>query len=80
MSEGAEKGLALIDTLESSGELGEYHLLYAARADLLRRLGRMREATEAYTRALRLTRNPIEQNYLRRRLAELNPIECQDLR
>jgi RNA polymerase sigma-70 factor, ECF subfamily len=79
MSEGAEKGLALIDTLESSGELGEYHLLYAARADLLRRLGRMREATEAYTRALRLARNPIEQNYLRRRLAELNPIECQDL-
>ena len=79
MSEGAEKGLALIDTLESSGELGEYHLLFAARADLLRRLGRMREATEAYTRALRLARNPIEQNYLRRRLAELNPIECQDL-
>ena len=78
MSEGAERGLALIDALESSGELGEYHLLYAARADLLRRLGRMREAIEAYTRALRLARNPIEQNYLRRRLAELKPIECPD--
>jgi len=40
MSEGPEQGLVLIDTLESSGELSDYYLLYAARADLLRRLGR----------------------------------------
>ncbi len=73
MSEGPERGLALMDTLESSGELREYHLLYAARADLLRRLGHTSEAAEAYTRALTLARNPIEQNYLRRRMAELNP-------
>jgi RNA polymerase sigma-70 factor, ECF subfamily len=72
MSEGLEQGLIRIDTLESSGELSDYYLLYAARADLLRRLGRKPEASEAYTRALHLARNPIEQNYLRRRLVELN--------
>jgi len=72
MSEGPERGLARIDGLESSGELSDYYLLHAARADLLRRLGRKLEATEAYTRALQLARNPIEQNYLRRRLAELD--------
>ena len=72
MSEGPERGLARIDCLESSGELSDYYLLHAARADLLRRLGRKLEATEAYTRALQLARNPIEQNYLRRRLAELD--------
>jgi RNA polymerase sigma-70 factor, ECF subfamily len=72
MSEGLEQGLVRIDTLESSGELSDYYLLYAARADLLRRLGRKPEAGEAYTRALHLARNPIEQNYLRRRLVELN--------
>jgi RNA polymerase sigma-70 factor, ECF subfamily len=72
MSEGPEQGLGLIETLESSGELSDYYLLYAARADLLRRLGRKPEAAEAYTRALHLARNPIEQNYLRRRLVELD--------
>ena len=72
MSEGLELGLVRIDTLESSGELSDYYLLYAARADLLRRLGRKPEAIEAYTHALHLARNPIEQNYLRRRLVELD--------
>jgi RNA polymerase sigma-70 factor (ECF subfamily) len=72
MSEGLELGLVRIDTLESSGELSDYYLLHAARADLLRRLGRKPEAIEAYTRALHLARNPIEQNYLRRRLVELD--------
>jgi RNA polymerase sigma-70 factor (ECF subfamily) len=72
MSEGPERGLVLIDTLESSGELSDYYLLHAARADLLRRLGRKPEAADAYTRALRLARNPIEQSYLRRRLVELD--------
>jgi RNA polymerase sigma-70 factor (ECF subfamily) len=71
MSEGPERGLALIDQLGATGDLSEYHLFHAARADLLRRLNRHAEATEAYTRALALTRNPIEQNYLRRRLAQL---------
>jgi RNA polymerase sigma-70 factor (ECF subfamily) len=71
MSEGPERGLVLIDQLGATGDLSEYHLFHAARADLLRRLNRHAEATEAYTRALALTRNPIEQNYLRRRLAQL---------
>jgi RNA polymerase sigma-70 factor (ECF subfamily) len=71
LSEGPECGLALIDQLGDTGDLSEYHLFHAARADLLRRLNRHAEATEAYTRALALTRNPIEQNFLRRRLAQL---------
>jgi RNA polymerase sigma-70 factor, ECF subfamily len=62
----------LIDELGSSRELREYHLFHAARADLLRRLGRCSEAADAYTRALELARNPVEQNYLRRRLAQLS--------
>jgi RNA polymerase sigma-70 factor, ECF subfamily len=71
MSEGPERGLALIDQLGVSGDLAGYHLYHAARADLLRRLGRSGEAAEAYTRALDLTRNPVEQSYLRRRLSQL---------
>jgi RNA polymerase sigma-70 factor (ECF subfamily) len=71
MSEGPERGLTLIDQLGASGDLAEYHLYHAARADLLRRLNRPTEAAEAYTRALDLTRNPVEQAYLRRRLGQL---------
>jgi len=71
MSEGPERGLTLIDELGTTGDLAEYHLYHAARADLLRRLGRHTEAAEAYTRALNLAQNPVEQAYLRRRLAEL---------
>jgi RNA polymerase sigma-70 factor (ECF subfamily) len=73
MHEGPERGLALIDGLGAAGSLREYHLFHAARADLLRRLGRSPEAREAYARALALARNPVEQNYLRRRLAQLQP-------
>ncbi len=71
MAEGPERGLTLIDQLGATGDLGEYHLFHAARADLLRRLNRPTEAAEAYTRALDLARNPVEQQYLRRRLSEL---------
>ncbi len=71
MSEGPARGLGLIDELGATGDLTDYHLFHAARADLLRRLDRKAEAAEAYARALNLARNPIEQNYLRRRLAEL---------
>ncbi len=73
MSEGIEKGLRRVDKIGSDGALDDYHLFHAARADLLRRLGRTHEAIKAYSRALELTRNPIEQNYLRRRLIELTP-------
>ena len=71
MSEGLEKGLALIDELGASGELGDYYLYHAARADLLRRLGRNADASSAYRAAMNLTTNDVEQTYLRRRLAQV---------
>ena len=71
MSSGIERGLALIDRLGESGRLESYHLYHAARADLLRRLGRATEAADAYNRALELTANTQEQAYMRRRLAEV---------
>ena len=69
MADGPEAGLALMDEL--SEELGDYHLLHSARADLLRRLERHDEATAAYERALELAQNPVERAFLQRRLAEL---------
>lgn len=72
MSEGLEMGLGLVDRLGSGGELESYYLYHAARADLLRRLGRCREASLAYSRALELTANAVERRYLRRRLAEVD--------
>ena len=70
MAQGPEHGLAWIERLAQGGELDGYHLLPAARADLLRRLGRRAEAAEAYRAALALVRNPAERLYLERRLAE----------
>jgi len=69
MAEGPEIGLALIDLLAS--ELDEYHLLHAARADLLRRLGSKREAADSYERALQLVTNESERRFLERRLREV---------
>jgi RNA polymerase sigma-70 factor (ECF subfamily) len=71
MARSLEEGLALLDELERRAELEEFHLLPAARADLLRRLGRKTEAEEAYRRALALATNDIERRFLRRRLAEI---------
>jgi RNA polymerase sigma-70 factor (ECF subfamily) len=71
MSEGFEKGLSLIDEPGVDGKLNHYYLFHAARADLLRRLNRVDEATTAYTRALSLTTNHVEQQYIRRRLKEI---------
>jgi RNA polymerase sigma-70 factor (ECF subfamily) len=68
---GPEAGLRLLDDLETRGVLPGYHLLPAARADLLRRLGRTAEAAEAYHRALDLAGNPAEQRFLERRLGEV---------
>ena len=65
MAAGPERGLALIDAIEG---LDGYHLLHAARADLLRRLGRGEEARAAYERALALATNPVEQAFLREQL------------
>ena len=72
MAGGVDQGLAWIDRLDARGALGDYHLLPAARADLLRRAGRTVEARAAYERALALVRNPTERDYLQRRLGELS--------
>jgi RNA polymerase sigma-70 factor, ECF subfamily len=69
MASGPETGLACIDALAPSGALEHYHLFHAARADLLRRLGRKDEAAEAYRRALALASNGAERAFLERRLA-----------
>src|SRR5919197_2275747 len=71
MAEGAERGLAQVDDLEACGLLRGYHLLPAARADLLRRLGRRDEAAAAYAQAIALSRNEAERKYLESRLTEM---------
>jgi RNA polymerase sigma-70 factor (ECF subfamily) len=68
MSDGPERGLALIDGIEG---LDAYRHLHSARADLMRRLGRSGEAAQAYTRALELAQQPAERAFLERRLAEV---------
>jgi RNA polymerase sigma-70 factor, ECF subfamily len=70
MAEGVAQGLAWIDQLAARNELDDYHLLQAARADLLRRLGRGDEARAAYRAALALVRGDAERRYLQRRLQE----------
>ena len=67
MADGPERGLELIDRIE----LPSYHLLHAARADLLRRLGRSEEAASSYRRALELPMNAADRGYLERRLDEV---------
>jgi RNA polymerase sigma-70 factor (ECF subfamily) len=71
MSEGLGRGLEQIDEIGASGRLEDYHLFHAARADILRRLGRNTESAEAYSAALKLATNKVEQDYLRRRLKQV---------
>jgi RNA polymerase sigma-70 factor (ECF subfamily) len=71
MADGLERGLDLLDLLARRGDLDRYHLLPAAQADLLRRLGRKSEAAAAYRRALDVVLNDAERRYLARRLAEV---------
>ncbi len=73
MADGPERGLSLIDQLEAHGDLAGYHLVDAARADLLRRLGRAAEANAAYERALSLATNEAERRFLRAQLREGDP-------
>jgi RNA polymerase sigma-70 factor, ECF subfamily len=68
MAEGVDEGLGLIDEIQG---LDDYYLLHAARADLLRRLGRNGEAATAYRRALELAPSPVERAYLERRLSQV---------
>jgi RNA polymerase sigma-70 factor (ECF subfamily) len=71
MAEGPRAGLALIDELARGGELEGYHLLHAARADLLRRMGEAGEAAGSYRQALTLVTNDSERRFLERRLREV---------
>lgn len=71
MRDGSESGLRLIDAILDRGDLGDYHLAHAARADLLRRLERREESRQAYQRALELAQQTPERRFLQRRLSEL---------
>ena len=63
--------MLLLDAIAARGELDEYHLLHAARADLLRRLGRRDDARVAYRQALELASLEPERRFLERRIAEI---------
>ncbi|HLG71431.1 MAG TPA: DUF6596 domain-containing protein, partial [Chloroflexota bacterium] len=71
LAHGPQAGLALLDQLAAEPALAGYHLLPAARADLLRRAGRLPEAAAAYREALALCANAVERRYLERRLREV---------
>jgi RNA polymerase sigma-70 factor, ECF subfamily len=72
MRDGPLAGLELVDAILARGDLENYHLAHAARADLCRRLGRTAEASASYERALGLTKQEPERRFLERRLAELS--------
>jgi RNA polymerase sigma-70 factor (ECF subfamily) len=72
MVDGPERALALVDELAAAGDLDEYHLLHAARADMLRRMGKRDEAAKSYKRALNLVSNDSERRFLQRRLREVS--------
>jgi RNA polymerase sigma-70 factor (ECF subfamily) len=71
MRDGPETGLVLVDDILGNGDLSDYHLAHAARADLCRRLGRTDDARQSYQRALELAKQEPEQRFLRNRLREL---------
>ncbi|MHC5350839.1 RNA polymerase sigma factor [Metapseudomonas furukawaii] len=72
MCDGPEAGLAEVDALLEAGELKDYHLAHATRADFCRRLGRREEARAAYRAALALVRQEPERRFIEKRLAELD--------
>lgn len=74
MADGPHAGLKLIDELAASGNLDGYHLLHAARADLLRRIGVSSAAAKSYTKALELVTNESERRFLERRLREVQAV------
>jgi len=78
MSDGWDKGLALMDEANAAKRLEHYYLFHASRADLLRRLNRLQEATASYRRALALTTNHVEQQYIRKRLGEVTGTDKSD--
>ena len=76
MVDGPQPALAIIDALAATSDLNNYHLLHAARADLLRRIGAPVEAAKSYVRALALVTNDSERRFLERRLREVQPPEA----
>lgn len=77
MANGSQAGLELIDELAAGDDLSNYHLLHAARADLLRRLGSADESAKSYQRALALVTNDAERRFLERRLREVQSVNAQ---
>jgi RNA polymerase sigma-70 factor (ECF subfamily) len=74
MAVNPQAGLDIIDSLEESGDLNDYHLLHAARADLLRRTGAQEKAAKSYSRALELVTNESERRFLEGRLREVQRV------
>jgi len=72
MRDGPAAGLELIEQILARGELGDYHLAHAARAELSRRLGRNADAVEAYDRAIELAKQEPERQFLQKRRGELS--------
>jgi RNA polymerase sigma-70 factor (ECF subfamily) len=70
MVDGPQRGITIIDEIANRGQLDDYHLLHAVRADLLRRIGSTEEAAKSYSRALALVTNDSERRFLERRLRE----------
>ena len=72
MRDGPAAGLAIVDAILARGELRDYRLAHAARAELCRRLGRTKEARASFERALALTRQEPERRLIERRIEELS--------
>jgi len=72
MCDGPEAGLTLIDALLERGELADYYLAHSARADMYRRLGRTSEARSSYEKALALTQQEPERQFLQERIRQLD--------
>jgi len=75
MDRGPAAGLSIVDELEAAGNLSDYYLYSATRADLLRRLGRSEQAAEAYRRALETAPTDVERRYLNKRLGETSAVQ-----
>ncbi len=72
MRDGPEAGLILIDEIVGRGDLQNYYLAHAAKADMLRRMSRLSEAKRAYQSALELAQQEPEIRFLRKRIAEVD--------
>lgn len=72
MADGPQAGLSLVEAILETGQLDDYHLVHAARADLCRRLGRKAEARQSYNQALNLAQQEPEKRFLEKRLRELD--------